>query len=118
VNAPAFQQRLVEGLLDVRLDLTDYEKKRATLLAALDEAGYSYVRPMGAFYIFPSVPAEGMSDIDFVKLCLEERLLVVPGSGFGRPGHFRMSYAVSDRDVELAVDALQRVAQRIGAGAS
>lgn len=117
VNAPAFQQRLVEGLLEVRLDLTDYQRKREKLLAALDAGGYPYVRPMGAFYIFPSVPVEDMDDLEFVNLCLEERLLVVPGSGFGRPGHFRMSYAVTDRDVDLAVDALHRVAQRIGGGA-
>ena len=117
VNAPAFQQRLVEGLLDVSLDLTDYERKRAKLLAALDEGGYPYVRPMGAFYIFPGVPDPDMGDVDFVNLCLEERLLVVPGAGFGRPGHFRMSYAVTDRDVDLAVECLGRVAARIGAGA-
>ena len=40
---------------------------------------------------------------------------MVPGSGFGCPGHFRISYAVTDRDVELAVDAFKRVAERIAA---
>lgn len=113
VNAPAFQQRLVEGLLDVQLDVSGYASKRARLLKALDDAGYAYERPMGAFYIFPAVPVEGMSDVEFVSTCLEERLLVVPGSGFGRPGYFRMSFAVTDRDVDLACDALQRVARRL-----
>ena len=47
----------------------------------------------------------------------DERLLVVPGSGFGTPGHFRISYAVTDRDVELAVDALARVAEKDAAQA-
>ncbi len=114
VNAPAFQQRLVEGLLDVTVDMSGYIAKRATLLEALADAGYETVRPDGAFYIFPKVPG-GMDDVDFVNLCLEERLLVVPGSGFGTPGHFRMSYAVTDRDVEVAAEALRRVAGRIGA---
>lgn len=117
VNAPALQQRLVEGLLDVHVDLSGYAAKREMLLEALDKAGYDCVRPMGAFYIFPKVPDPDLDDVDFVHLCLAERMLVVPGSGFGRPGYFRMSYAVTDRDVELAVDALQRVANRIGAGA-
>ena len=54
-----------------------------------------------------------MSDVEFVNVCLEERLLVVPGSGFGRKGHFRISYAVTDRDVDLAVEALKRVADRL-----
>ena len=57
-----------------------------------------------------------MDDVEFVGICLKERMLVVPGSGFGCPGHFRMSYAVHDRDVDLAVDALKRVADRIAAG--
>ena len=56
-----------------------------------------------------------MDDIEFVNLCLKERLLVVPGSGFGRSGHFRISYAVTDRDVDLCCEALLRVAARIGA---
>ena len=114
VNAPAFQQRLVEGLLDVTVDMEGYNAKRDLLLGALADAGYETVRPYGAFYIFPQVPG-GMDDVDFVNLCLEERLLVVPGSGFGTPGHFRMSYAVTDRDVGVAVEALKRVAGRIGA---
>jgi aspartate aminotransferase len=115
VNAPALQQRLVEGLLDVQVDLTGYAAKRRALLDALEAAGYAVVRPEGAFYIFPAVPGGG-DDVAFVKTCLEERLLVVPGSGFGRPGHFRLSYAVGDRDVELAVGALERVAARVAAG--
>jgi aspartate aminotransferase len=114
VNAPALQQRLVEGLLDVHVDVSGYAAKRRLLLDALAAGGYELVRPDGAFYMFPRVPA-GMDDIAFVRLCLEERLLVVPGSGFGTPGHFRLSYAVTDRDVALAVEALQRVADRIAA---
>ena len=114
VNAPALQQRLVEGLLDVQVDLAGYAAKRARLLEALEAAGYACVRPEGAFYMFPAVPG-GMDDVAFVNACLEERLLVVPGSGFGRPGHFRISYAVTDRAVDLAVGALGRVARRVAA---
>ena len=54
VNAPALQQRLVEGLLDVQVDLTGYADKRARLLQALAAAGYDVVRPDGAFYVFPA----------------------------------------------------------------
>ena len=113
VNAPAFQQRLIEGLLDVQVEMSGYTEKRAKLLEALSASGYPVVRPDGAFYVFPGVPMEGMSDVDFVGACLEERLLVVPGSGFGRPGHFRISYAVTDRDVDLAVGALERVKAKL-----
>jgi aspartate aminotransferase len=115
VNAPAFQQRLIEGLLDVTVDMEGYTAKRAVLLDALEDAGYPVVKPEGAFYIFPAVPDSELDDVEFVGLCLKERMLVVPGSGFGCPGHFRISYAVTDRDVELAVGALKRVADRVAA---
>ena len=109
VNAPALQQRLIAGLMDVQVDMTGYTRKRRVLLEALDQAGFECVRPDGAFYMFPKVPADDGDDVAFVQACLEERLLVVPGTGFGRPGHFRMSYAVTDRDVDLAAEALGRV---------
>ena len=111
VNAPALQQRLVAGLLETQIDLSGYTAKRKRLIDALTESGYDFVRPLGAFYLFPSVPTtrqkdgKPLDDVAFVKLCLDERLLVVPGSGFGCPGHFRMSYAVRDLDIDLAVDA-------------
>lgn len=112
VNAPALQQRLVEGLLDVHVDLAPYARRRRTLLDALERAGYDVVAPGGAFYLFPRVPRPDGDDVAFVRACVEERLLVVPGRGFGRPGHFRMSYAVTDRDVDLAAGALERLATR------
>jgi aspartate aminotransferase len=112
VNAPALMQRLVEGLLDARVDVSAYARKRAVLLDALRGAGYEVVPPQGAFYMFPRVPGRDADDLAFVRQCVEERLLVVPGSGFGRPGHFRLSYAVSDREVEMAAEAFRRVAKR------
>ncbi len=112
VNAPALQQRLIEGLLGQRVDLAGYRRKRAVLLEALAEGGYEVVAPQGAFYLFPRVPRPDGDDLAFVRACVEERLLVVPGRGFGRPGFFRMSYAVTDHDVELAAAALLRVAAR------
>jgi len=112
VNAPALQQRWIEGLLDQHMPMEGYARKRAVLLAALSEGGYAVVPPQGAFYLFPRVPRPDGDDLAFVRACVEERLLVVPGRGFGRPGYFRMSYAVTDHDVELAAAALLRVAAR------
>lgn len=115
VNAPALQQRLVEGLLDVHVDVAPYARRRRVLLDALQEAGYHVVPPQGAFYLFPRVPGPDRDDLAFVRACVAERLLVVPGRGFGCPGFFRLSYAVADHDVELAAAALKRVAERAAA---
>jgi aspartate aminotransferase len=39
---------------------------------------------------------------------LEENILVVPGSGFGGPGHFRIAYCVDDRIIEGALPGFER----------
>ena len=93
-----------------RVEIEPYQDKRDRLLEALDKAGFEVVRPEGAFYLFPRVPGGG-DDIDFVRACAAQRLLVVPGSGFARAGYFRMAFAVTDRAVDLAVKALGPVAR-------
>ena len=40
------------------------------------------------------------ADIAFVDELRRHRVLVVPGTGFGTPGHFRISYSVSDKTLE------------------
>ncbi len=109
VNAPVLLQRWIEGLLGVNVDYSRYARSRELLLRALEAAGYEFVRPTGAFYVFPRVPRQDRDDIAFTQSCLQERLLVVPGTGFGCPGHIRLSYAVPDRDLELAANALARL---------
>ena len=38
----------------------------------LDEAGITYVRPKGAFYLFPQVPID---DVEFCRLLQEQKIL-------------------------------------------
>jgi len=42
----------------------------------------------------------------------EERILSVPGSGFGAPGHFRIAYCVSDKVIEGALPGFERIMKR------
>ncbi|HTJ44454.1 MAG TPA: pyridoxal phosphate-dependent aminotransferase [Kofleriaceae bacterium] len=73
--------------------------------------------PKGAFYAFPNVGAfvgkkspEGSILDDDVQLCdwLVEvgKVAVVPGSGFGAPGHVRLSYACSMENIREGVSRL------------
>jgi aspartate aminotransferase len=106
VSAPALMQRLVAKLQDVTVDVADYQRKRDLLCAELPRLGYRFVRPKGAFYLFPEAP--GGDDVKFVDRLAEERVLGVPGVAFGRPGHFRLSYAVKDEVVARALPGLAR----------
>jgi aspartate aminotransferase len=106
VNAPAMMQRVVAHLQDETIDLDWYRTKRDRIVAQLTEAGYEMPYPGGAFYIFPKAP--GGDDVAFIKKLKDERLLVVPGTGFGYAGYFRLAYCVNDNVLEGALPILEK----------
>ena len=107
VNAPGLMQRAIQSLQGVAVDTTIYQKKRDLLCDGLSECGYEYIKPKGAFYLFPKsvVP----DDVAFVKALQEELILTVPGSGFGTPGYFRIAFCVDDDTITRALPGFERV---------
>ena len=89
------------------MDVGFYQRQRDRLLAPLREMGYEAVTPQGAFYLFPRSPIE--DDVAFVRAAQAERLLLVPGSGFGGPGYFRISLSVPEDVVERALPLFEKV---------
>ncbi len=92
VNAPAISQRIVKELQDSVVDIKFYKSKRDFLYKELIRIGYECILPQGAFYMFPKSPIK--NDEKFVQILQSKRILVVPGVGFGTPGHFRIAYCV------------------------
>ena len=111
VNAPALMQRLVARLQGVSVDPTVYQRKRDRLFGVLSDIGYECVKPKGAFYLFPKTPIP--DDVDFVRLLQEERILAVPGTGFGCPGHMRIAYCVDDATIEGSLEGFARAFKRV-----
>jgi len=107
VNAPALMQRAVAMMKGKGVDVSEYDRKRRLLCDGLREAGYDFVTPPGAFYLFPKSPIA--DDVAFVRALQEEKILVVPGSGFGGPGHFRIAYCVDDDTIVRAMPGFKRV---------
>ncbi|MEK6755992.1 MAG: pyridoxal phosphate-dependent aminotransferase [Bacteroidota bacterium] len=80
--------------------------------------GITCLKPTGAFYIFPNVSSyfgrkhKGKtmkSGDDIAQFLLdEERVVVIPGSGFGSKKHVRISYACSMSELERAAERLHR----------
>jgi aspartate aminotransferase len=110
VNAPGLMQRLIVELQGICVDVEVYRRKRDRFVSGLKAAGYELVTPPGAFYLFPRSPLA--DDVKFVMLLQEENILVVPGSGFGGPGHFRIAYCVDDRVIERALPGFERAMAR------
>jgi aspartate aminotransferase len=111
VNAPALMQRAVSALLEVSVDIALYQRKRDMLCDGLASFGYEFVKPQGAFYLFPRTPIE--DDVAFVAALQEQNILAVPGSGFGGPGHFRIAYCVSDDVIERSLPGFQRTMEAV-----
>ncbi len=110
VNAPALMQRVVASLQDDVIDLDWYRKKRDRIYSALTELGYQTPYPGGAFYLFPKAP--GGDDMAFIETLKAKRVLVVPGTGFGQPGYFRIAYCVKDETIDGALQALAAVMRK------
>lgn len=77
-----------------------------------DIPGITCIKPKGAFYLFPNVKEAatkgGFATVDdWVSALLEEeKVAIVPGSGFGAPNNVRLSYAASE---ELLIEAAKRI---------
>ncbi len=106
VNAPAIMQKVVADLQGRSVDMGFYKTKRDRLCEILGNAGYEFIKPEGTFYLFPKAP--GGDDLKAVSALQEERILTVPGRGFGTPGYFRIAYCVSDRVIERSAEGFEK----------
>jgi aspartate aminotransferase len=110
VNAPALMQRAVAQLQGVGVDVAPYQRNRDVLCEALTQAGFEVVKPEGAFYLFPRSPIP--DDVAFCREMQQHLVLVVPGSGFGLEGHFRLAYCVQPAVVDGALPAFRAVGKK------
>ncbi len=106
VNAPALFQQVVGQLQGVTVDIDIYKNRRDMFCEGLFAAGYEFAVPEGAFYLFPKSPIE--NDIKFVGILKEQNILAVPGTGFGGPGHFRLSYAVPEKIIKGSFEGFKK----------
>lgn len=96
----------------------DFKRRRDLVVGRLNAIdGLSCNSPRGAFYVFPdctgllgrSAPSGKpvTTDADLCEYYLESvGVAVVPGSAFGAPGHFRISYAYAQSALEKALDRI------------
>lgn len=109
VNAPALFQKVIASSLDAETDISQYKKKRDVLFDFLTGLGFDCIKPRGAFYLFPKSPIP--DDIEFIKAAAKHNVLLVPGTGFGQPGYFRMSYCVSIDTIKNSLPAIEAIAR-------
>ena len=111
VNAPVVGQRLAAALVDETVDLAIYDRRRQLMARVLRDAGIEFEMPKGAFYFFAKSPVP--DDAIFVDALLKERILVVPGSGFGFAGYVRLSCCVDESIIARSADGFRRAVESL-----
>lgn len=107
VNAPSLFQRVCADCVTETADISIYETNKNILCKALRDIGYHVVEPQGTFYLFPRTPIA--DDIAFCEKAKDFNLLIVPGTGFGCPGHTRISFCVPTERVERSIEAFRKL---------
>ncbi len=90
--------------------LEAFDRRRLRLLAGLQAIpGLTCQRAQGAFYLFPNISSFGLGSTAFANRLLdEEKVAVVPGSGFGSDEYIRFSYAVADATIDKGLERFAR----------
>ena len=109
VSQAAGERAMREGDADVVRMREEYRRRRNFLVSSLRDCGLDTVMPDGAFYVFPSIAATGLSSEEFaLRLLREQSVAVVPGSAFGASGEgfIRCSYATSMEKLKIAAERI------------
>lgn len=99
-------EALRNGDDDIARMVDEYDLRRRFIVDALHHAGLPCFEPRGAFYVFPSIKASGLSSEQFCeRLLFEKKIAVVPGTAFGESGEgfVRISYSYSIKHLTQAV---------------
>jgi aminotransferase len=90
--------------------IEEYAERRAWLMPALSEAGFSYGHPGGAFYIYTNISSSGLPSPLFCERLLQETgVMLFPGTMFGDTStdYIRISYL---QPLPLIQEAMERIA--------
>jgi len=94
----------IQDMLDV------YRRRRELVVGTLNRLGWNYAPPRGTFYLWVPIP-DGRSALEVAADLFERaRVVVTPGSAYGRygEGYIRISLTVPDDRLEEAMGRLER----------
>lgn len=89
----------------------EYNTRRRLVIDGFTSIGMPCFEPEGAFYVFPSIQATGLTSDEFCeRLLYEQRVAVIPGTAFGQSGEgfVRVSYSYSKKHLMEAISRVDR----------
>ena len=103
VCAPTLLQKAIAKCVGEPADIAAYERNRKLLTDMLDDLGYEYIEPAGAFYLWMrALEPDAQAFSDKAK---EHELLIVASDSFGVGGWARIGYCVSEQTIVNSRDA-------------
>lgn len=105
VNAPSLFQQVILKCMDATSDISQYKENRDLLISIMDELGFEYILPQGAFYLFVKCPEPDAKA--FSEKAKKHELLLVPSDDFGVPGYVRLAYCVSKEMIAASKPAFE-----------
>ncbi|WP_294159353.1 pyridoxal phosphate-dependent aminotransferase [uncultured Selenomonas sp.] len=109
VNAPSLWQYVVARCVDEPSDISTYVTNGKLLYDGLIAAGFTCVKPQGAFYLFPKCLED--DDAAFCERAKKYGLLLVPGADFGAPGYFRAAYCIKTDTIRRSLPLFRQLAE-------
>ena len=102
---------------DLNNMVKEFESRRNFMIEKLNSIdGISIIKPNGAFYIMVNISeylntslngTNISNSLDFAKVLLEEeKVAVIPGSGFGLDNYVRLSYATSKEIIGKGIERI------------
>lgn len=88
-----------------------YKKRRDMAVELLHDAGISFIKPMGGFYIWIRVP-EGYTSYEYASMLAEKcGVVITPGAAFGRygEGYCRLSLTTGEDKLSEALYRMGRL---------
>ncbi|MFI5234783.1 MAG: pyridoxal phosphate-dependent aminotransferase [Gemmatimonadales bacterium] len=105
---------------DVVKMVAAFRKRRDHVVARFraEAPGVEFVEPLGAFYFFFRIDGVVSGEVTggnsfCERLMQEEGVALVPGAAFGDDRWVRLSYAVGDRDLDLALERILRFIHKL-----
>ena len=125
-NPTTFCQVAAEATLldppreEVKMMVAEFKKRRDYMVQRVKAIpGLDCLNPDGAFYVFVNMSGLAGREIagkliqngdDLAQLFLEKiKVAVVPGSGFGAPSYFRLSYALGFEQIREGLDRIEEL---------
>lgn len=94
----------------------EFARRRELTIRYLKRMKISFVKPSGAFYVFPSIKEFNLSSEELADYLLEEaRVAVVPGNAFGNSGegYIRLSFSPPYEEIESGLQRMEKAIRKL-----